>query len=248
MQTSSTKKLFFSLAFLLFFFGCSAPAFCTPGHKPVPADSSAVRLLKLPELKKKELADDRDYIYDRRPPRPKTIWQQLWEWLGELFSRIFSKKVGKIGNTAFSLLDIIEYALAITAIILVIILLLKNNFRGLFYGKSAAVPLDFSESEENIHQVNFDELIAEAAERGDFRKAVRLHFLQLLKQLSDKNLIAWQLDKTNSDYLAELSKSTYGRQFGEIAYLYEYIWYGDFQVTESSYSNMVSKFKSFTTA
>ena len=36
---------------------------------------------------------------------------------------------------------------------LIILLLLKNNVRALFYGKSAAVPIDFKEFEEDINKI-----------------------------------------------------------------------------------------------
>jgi len=141
---------------------------------------------------------------------------------------------------------VLEIIFIIAVAVIILLLLLKTNIRGLFRGKSAAIAIDFSELEENIHHTNFDELIAEAVARGDYRKAVRLHFLKLLKQLSDRGLISWQLNKTNNDYVIELSKGGYSKQFREAARLYEYTWYGDFEVSESRYANIVSTFKNFT--
>nr|MDQ3048623.1 DUF4129 domain-containing protein [Bacteroidota bacterium] len=142
-------------------------------------------------------------------------------------------------------IDVLYYLLLGAAIVTIIVLLLKNNIRSLFYGKSAKVAIDFKEFEEDIHAISFDKLIAEAIAKKDFRKAVRLHFLKLLKDLTDKDLIKWQIDKTNNDYSMELANSQYHSQFRELALLYEYVWYGDFHLNEDSFSSTVSKFKKF---
>ena len=242
MWNSSIKRLCTIFLLLLCFSGHGTAAYASPA-KTVVSDSSAVRLRTLPEEKKKELAGDSDYRYDRTPPAPKTFWERFMRWLGRLFSKMPKSKSG-----AMTGLSMLEYAFIIAAVVIVILLIFRSNIQGAFRGSSASIPIAFSATEEDIHRVNFDELIAEAEARRDFRKAVRLHFLKLLKQLSDRNLITWQAGKTNSDYTIELSKSSYSKQFSELAYLYEYIWYGDFSITESSYSSLTGKFKNFKTA
>jgi hypothetical protein len=67
----------------------------------------------------------------------------------------------------------------------------------------------------------------------------------LLKELTDKNLIHWQIDKTNNDYTIELSKSKFSSQFNELALLYEYIWYGDFDLNEERFKSTIEKFNAF---
>ncbi|MGZ4059834.1 MAG: hypothetical protein ACXVPU_12435, partial [Bacteroidia bacterium] len=180
-----------------------------------------------------------DYKYDRVGPAPKSVWERFTEWFWRTIEKIFSTKGGKIGFNIF------KFILIIAVIVIIIFLLLKNDVRALFYGKSASVQIDFSEFEENIHTINFDVLIDEAISKKDFRKAVRLHFLKLLKELTDNNLIKWQIDKTNNDYSIELANSKYSSQFKELALLYEYIWYGDFQLDESNFKATISKFKDF---
>ena len=123
--------------------------------------------------------------------------------------------------------------------------MLKNDIRAVFYGKSASVVIDFKEFSENIHKINFEELIADAISRRDYRKAVRLHFLKLLKELTDNNLITWQIDKTNNDYSIELSNSKFSSKFKELVLMYEYIWYGDLQLDEENFKSSILKFKEF---
>ena len=70
--------------------------------------------------------------------------------------------------------------------------------------RPAAWPLAYDTAAENIHEVDFATRLAEAEAAGNCRLAVRLGYLQLLKQLTDRGLIHWQPDKTNHAYLAEL--------------------------------------------
>ncbi|MCW3084534.1 MAG: hypothetical protein JWP12_1900 [Bacteroidetes bacterium] len=240
MWNSSIKTFYFFISILLYMFLYSTRSYCaTDPVKKIVYDSSKVEARFIPAEKQKELLDDSDYKYDRNGPQPVTFWDRFWSSVRKLIRKMFRSKGGVAG------VHIFEYVLMAAAVVLVVVLLLKNNVRALFYGKSAPIAIDFTELKEDIHQINFDELIAEAISRKDFRKAIRLHFLKLLKQLSDKNLIAWQLDKTNIDYSVELSKSQYSSKFKEITFLYEYIWYGDFQINETSYGSMVLKFKEF---
>lgn len=202
-------------------------------------DSSKIDIKVPPSAELKKMLSDEDYIYDRVGPTPKTPWERFKEWFWRMIDDLFDSNGGKIG------LGILQYLLIAAALILIIYLLIKNDIRSLFFGKSASIAIDFKEFEEDIHTINFQELIAKAIQNKDYRKAVRLHFLKLLKELTDKNLIKWQIDKTNNDYTIELAKSKYSAQFNELALLYEYIWYGDFELNEESFKSTVSKFNAF---
>jgi hypothetical protein len=202
-------------------------------------DSSKIEVRKLSVEEQKRLLDKSIYKYDRVGPEPKSLWERFMEWLSNKLGEIFSSKSGSTG------LRIFEWLLIIAAIVIIILLVLKNDVRNLFYGKSASLSIDFSESEEDINKIDFDKLIEEAIAKKDFRKAVRLHFLKLLKKLTDNNLIKWQIDKTNRDYSIELSNSKYTSQFNQLSLVYEYIWYGDFQLDETMYKDTINQFNSF---
>lgn len=202
-------------------------------------DSSNVQIRKMDPESQQQLLENSDYQYDRIGPAPKTLWDRIKEWFWRAVDEIFSSDGGKIG------LSIFQYILIIAVIIIIVLLVLKNDIRAVFYGKSASVPIDFKEFEDDIHKINFDELITDAISKKDFRKAVRLHFLKLLKELTDSNLITWQIDKTNNDYSMELSNSKYSGKFKELALMYEYVWYGDLKMDEEHFKNTIRKFKEF---
>ncbi len=205
----------------------------------IPMDSSKITVRKPSEEEQKTILENKDYKYDRIGPAPKSLWDRFWEWFWRQVDKIFKTKGGEVGWHIF------EYLLIAAAIVLIVLLILKNDVRALFYGKSASVPIDFKEFEEDIHKIDFDKLIEDALSKKDFRKAVRLHFLKLLKELTDHNLIKWQLDKTNNDYSMELANSRYNSTFKELSLMYEYIWYGDFHLDETNFISTIAKFKEF---
>ncbi len=243
MLISNTKRIIFLLVVLLFILLKSGTANALSDSTKtiivLSTDSSKIQVRQLNPIDQEKLFENSDYKYDRVGPAAKTWWDRFKEWIWRMLAEIF----GSGGGAAT--LAVIPYILILVAIVAIILLVLKNDIRAVFYGKSASVHIDFKEFEEDIHKINFDELIAAAISRNDYRKAIRLHFLKLLKELTDNNLITWQIDKTNNDYSMELSNSKFSNKFKELALLYEYIWYGDFQLDETNFKNTISKFKDF---
>ena len=66
---------------------------------------------------------------------------------------------------------------------------------------------------ENIFEINFQQEIDKAVQAGNYRLAVRLLFLRLLKNLAEKNIIQYQQDRTNFDYLMQLGNSVITKVF-----------------------------------
>ena len=79
----------------------------------------------------------------------------------------------------------------------------------------------------------------------DFRYAVRYQFLWILKILADKNIIEWNPKKTNRDYMTEIKEKQLQRKFREAAKIFDYVWYGEFEIDENSYHKMKEKWSVF---
>ncbi|HET9431329.1 MAG TPA: hypothetical protein VFO70_09130, partial [Chitinophagaceae bacterium] len=60
---------------------------------------------------------------------------------------------------------------------------------------------------DDIFAINFKREIEKASASGNHRLAIRLMFLRLLKNLSEKNIIQYQHDRTNFDYLVQLKET-----------------------------------------
>lgn len=124
---------------------------------------------------------------------------------------------------------------------------LSGSSIGLFRKKKAK--LDNAEEEEvnteDIFAINYQKEIDKAAAQGNHRLAIRLMFLRLLKNMSEKNIIRYKQDKTNLDYLLELQSTNHYQHFFRITRNYEYSWYGKFSVSEDAYSVIRREFEQF---
>lgn len=98
---------------------------------------------------------------------------------------------------------------------------------------------------EDIFAINYQKEIDRAAAQGNYRLAVRLMFLRLLKNMSERNIIRYKQDKTNLDYLLQLQPTRYYNSFFRITRNYEYSWYGQFEVNEDAYRIIRSDFDHF---
>jgi hypothetical protein len=170
--------------------------------------------------------NDPEFNYDGGPEEADDWITKIKNWINQQLAILRSSK------TYSTLLDYLYYALMIAALILIIRGLIKADRRGLLFGKINSNEIKMIESEEDISQINFDELIAAAAERKDYKLAVRYLFLKSLKLLSEKELIELRNNKTNHQYLSEIKNNRISNAFQIATSRFEWIWYGDFPVDE----------------
>lgn len=98
---------------------------------------------------------------------------------------------------------------------------------------------------EDIFAINYQREIDKAEAAGNYRLAIRLLFLRVLKDMAGKNIIQYKQDRTNLDYLFQLHSTGYYNNFFRITRNYEYSWYGQFDVGEDAYRIIRNDFKQF---
>lgn len=102
-------------------------------------------------------------------------------------------------------------------------------------------------SEETIlehgPETAWDRLLQDAIEQNNFRLAVRIYYLMIIKELSAQQLIHWQKEKTNFDYVKELRNSLSYNEFREATVLFEQTWYGELKVSRPRLDEMSILFK-----
>jgi hypothetical protein len=104
---------------------------------------------------------------------------------------------------------------------------------------------DIEDSSENIFEINFEKEISKAISESQYRIAVRLMFLNILKNLSQKNIIAYKQGRTNFDYLMQIQSTGYYKDFFRLTRDYEYTWYGKFDISFETFSIIRNNFESF---
>lgn len=199
--------------------------------------ASAVRIRHLDPQKLKSYAEDRDFKYDDVAPET-DWWTRFWRWFWHLLEDAFGS--GPSGQFIGYAALIILVALAL----FVIFKVLGVDFK-IFSRKSKSVEVPYSEVEDNIHEINFNEEIDKAIATGNFRLAVRLFYLRILKQLSDADQINWQPEKTNQTYISEITDASRKHTFKNLTDQFEYVWYGEFAINQQQFDQMRTGFENF---
>ncbi len=133
------------------------------------------------------------------------------------------------------LVKIIPYLIILGLIVFVIWLFFKLNIGAKLFKSKPQPEVFYTDEEEIIKSKNIPELIEKAILEKDFRLAVRYYYLLLLKKLSESEVIAYEFDKTNSDYIKEITQETICVHFIKATTVYDYIWYGNFEVSETDF-------------
>lgn len=211
------RGLFLPLAFCFCFSSAGAE---------LPADSSQVTI-RMPSGEAVEsLKADRDFSYLYAPARDDSWWSHFWIWLGQQLSQVLSEGEG-LDFWGFFLTRIIPWTIVLTAIVLVTMKLLGVDADSFLRKKSVSPAVVFSETRGDIPQEDFDQRLEEALGKRNFRQAIRLYYLEILRQLSGARLIEWHPDKTNRHYLREIGDGEIQERFGRLTRTFEYIWYGE---------------------
>ena len=138
--------------------------------------------------------------------------------------------------------SITQWMLAIAGVVVVgvVVWYLWRYHPGLFK-RQGNVQQAYGDVEDNIYGVDFDTAISRAVGREDYREAIRLVYLQTLKTLADANLIDWQLYKTPSQYVRELTASPLsngGAAFRTLTAHFLRVRYGNYQATRQLYDEL----------
>ncbi|MCB4809450.1 hypothetical protein LG651_14435 [Tamlana sp. 62-3] len=141
-------------------------------------------------------------------------------------------------------LNLIFYIAIAFAVIFLAYILVNEGGSNLFTARKHK-KVNFSEdiTAENIESADIKSLIKNAENNNNFRLAIRYYYLLVLKQLSLKNFIKFEDDKTNSEYYNEILEKPFSDQFSYTSYLYTYIWYGEFPVNTAQYSKAKDNFE-----
>ena len=96
-----------------------------------------------------------------------------------------------------------------------------------------------------IDDTNLDARIQAAIADKNYRAAVRFMFLKSLRGLNEKGWIRYNPQATNHEYISQVTPYGVGKEFGFLTYLYEYVWYGEFVLSEDQFNKVHQNFQQF---
>ena len=196
---------------------------------PAPDQTTALRPRRADAVRLRELAAQREFSYAEAPAAAASAMDLFWQRVGQAVREWLA------GRSYEGFWRWVFYALFVAAAVFIVLKLLQVDITGAFGRSARPVPLPYDTLDENIHAVDFQTRLAEAEAAGNYRLALRLGYLQLLKLLSDRGLIRWQPDKTNHAYLAELPAEALRAPFRELTRQFEFVWYGELPLPTGLY-------------
>jgi hypothetical protein len=196
-----------------------------------------------PDFRKKYRSDEFDYT--RTKPH-ESIWSRIKKSIYKIISRIW-ENINPIGSLDY--IGIIVKVLVIVIIGLILYFLVKfliSKDGNLFFSKkNMATKISDENITENIHEINFSKEIANYELEKKYRLAIRYQFLWVLKKLSDTKKIQWNIEKTNKDYVNQLSSTPLHTSFVDLVNIFNFVWYGEFSIEENKYKEFKQKFENF---
>lgn len=211
-------------------------------EKKIAVDSAAIEAKAFAKNFKNKYTD-KEFIYEFKTPE-KNAWDRFKEWLANFFKNIFNFTDGK---SAANFVNILLRTIAIVIVIFVIYLIAKaimNKEGQWIFGKNSDKKIiNYDEIEKNLHLVDFEKLIQKSLESDEKRLTIRYYYLWLLKKMSEKQIIEWDVEKTNSDYLYEIKNEAQKEDFAYLSYLYNNIWYGEFELDETTFAKARNAFE-----
>lgn len=203
-------------------------------------DSSTVQLREPSADEQRSVYEDGDYNYEEKSTEEEdSILARIFEWL---FGSSEGSKTRTVAKYVF-------LGLGVLLLVWMVLKITRTDITQIFFRRTAQT--DKTESrvfDVDINEIDFSSRIAEAIRNKDYRLAVRLEYLYLLKKLSDRHLISWRKDLTNFDYYLQLGGKNIQDGFREVSLIYDYCWYGDIHIGEQDYHSVESRFKQFSAA
>ena len=185
------------------------------------------------EVQKKKEEDSKKEISDSRTTSP----------LGSPRSYSSGSENGSFWANFFKVVFII--------LVIIVIAFIVSNFlgAGIFTSpknrkiKKSDAAITIDNIEEHFHESDLDRFIREATEQEKYALAIRLYYLAIIKELSLSRTILWKKDKTNKDYIREMSKTNMFQSFREATSIFERVWYGEGELKELDYKDVKPKFE-----
>lgn len=239
------NRLFFSVIFIFLI----VPTMVFPQAEPVANREYLTQyqqLVKPVQFNKKQLEtykNDPDFDYTEIIPQ-ENWWTLLKDWVSRVWNKFWNWLLGSYAAEGIIawLLKILPYLIIAGIIGFAIWLFIKLNPAKAALRKPKQAGVHLSEEEKILQSEDIPSLIQQALEQKNYRSAVRYSYLLVLKNLKTNKLIDYQTQKTNEEYLSEIEPISLKNQFKNITHLYDFIWYGNFPVTETDFKKAEYEF------
>ena len=191
------------------------------------------------------LRSDPRYQYEREVSQAPSAWDRFWDMVGDWIDAILKRLEDMTGLRLVSWFwDYIWFIVFAVALLIAVIALRGRVFSKVFArtaGEAGAVRT----LEEDITADDLPEQLAEAERTGEWRKALRLQYLLVLRYLVDEGRISWKPQHTDRDYQAQLEDEDERLRFGRLSFIFKWVWYGEAMLDRGQYERLSVAFIDF---
>tara|TARA_R110000787_G_scaffold190356_4_gene301801 strand:- start:1161 stop:1880 length:720 start_codon:yes stop_codon:yes gene_type:complete len=208
-------------------------------------DSSLIEKKTFDAAKIDEYKNSEDFNYVTPEVEP-SFFQKVWDWIKKIFRNIleyFFDDINPITGFLLVILRILPYIILAVALFFMIKYFLNIRATSILKGSNKSI-VTFGSDEELIKREDLETLLKDAIDSEEYRIAVRFYYLLILKKLTASNLIVWQQEKTNEDYIKEIKETSLQSKFSESTRVYDFVWYGNFNINKTDFINAELIFKS----
>jgi len=199
---------------------------------PLTQDTNSKLVLRTLDENLIQKYQGKEFNYDIKDGESQNLLARFLNWVMNGLKDVFGIDIPP-GIT--QLLEYLIYGLmAALAIYLLIRFLTGANASAIFSKKEPAI-INLNLAEEHIESLDLDALINDAIQQKNYRLAIRYQYLNVLKTLSQQQVIEWHFEKTNQDYEREIKALKTRQLFKDVSYLYDHIWYGEQEIDDQEY-------------
>lgn len=176
------------------------------------------------------------FFYLEKEESNRNALYTISDWIFRMLRFILGNKVAQGLMSNFHLI------ILFIALILIFMKIANLSPSKIFYTAKKIPAEHFSIDEQLVNSVDFTESIENAFRKKNYRLALRYHYLELLKILVEKGIIEWDQHKTNYEIENELGEKAFRDKFRSLALIFEYVWYGEFKISESRFLEVRNDF------
>jgi hypothetical protein len=213
-------------------------------EQPVKLDDTILEKQTITEEDLESYKADDDFNYVEVKAEENFLDKAL-RWLQNILTKFWEAIFGTGTATGFLwfIFRVLPYLLLGFLVFLLIRFFLKVNANNLRTKAKEEGSVLFTEEEQIIKNEDIPALIKEAINQKNYRLAIRYYYLLSLKHLTESDRISWEAQKTNEDYIKEIEKDHLKVGFKNITRIYDYVWYGEFNVDALKFEALKSPFE-----
>lgn len=236
-----------STLFLFFVLLSCNLGFAQQNNLVVLYDESKLEVKEITEdhLSRYKNNDDFNYV---ETVKEDSILKKIKQWLDNILTKIFEAifGVGSATGILKFIFNVLPYIVLGILIFMLIKFFLKVNSRHIVLGEQKKPTVAFSNDGNIIENEDIKALIDNAINDGNYRLAIRYYYLMVLKELTENEIILWELQKTNEDYIQEIKNQELRSNFINITRIYDYVWYGEFTIDALKFNHLKPAFEALT--